>query len=69
MTYQESWLGMASTGAGHYLGVRFPTKWMADGGRTVWAVFSCHDNTAPGACGKYHDRYNLMCARLTVAGP
>ena len=66
--YQESWLGMASTGQGHYLGVRFPTKWMTDGGRTLWAVFSCHDAGAAGACGQYHDRFNLIKATLRVGG-
>ena len=29
----------------------------------VWAVFSCYGR---GACGRYHDRLNLMQATLTL---
>ena len=47
-----------------FLGLHFASAWMADGGRTLWGVFSCWDRG--GACGRYDDRYNLMRATLTV---
>ena len=59
-----NFLGMRG---GWYLGMHFPVKWQSADGRTLWAVFSCHDNVDPGSCGQYHDRFNLMRARLTVA--
>ena len=34
----------------------------------MWAVFSCHDAGAAGACGKYHDRFNLIKATLQMGG-
>jgi hypothetical protein len=55
------WLGIRG---GSFLGLHFASRWMADGGRTLWGVFSC----VGGACGRYDDRYNLMRARLTVRG-
>jgi hypothetical protein len=61
--YEARWLGMRG---GDYLGVRFPSAWMADGGTTLWAVFSCYGRPA---CGVYHDRYNLIRATLTLAPP
>jgi hypothetical protein len=74
VSYQENWLGMASTGTatGGFQGLRFPSKWVTDGGRTLWGVFSCYNTTNPDACGKdgkYHDRFNLIRARLTLAAP
>jgi len=62
VTYGDGWLGITG---GEYLGIELPTRWMSDGGRTVWAVFSCYGR---GACGRYHDRLNLMRATLRVAG-
>jgi hypothetical protein len=62
VTYGDGWLGITG---GEYLGIELPTRWMGDGGRTVWAVFSCYGR---GACGRYHDRLNLMRATLRVAG-
>ena len=42
-------------------------------GTTLWAVFSCHNQGNDGACGQYHDRFNLIKATLrtgeTVHGP
>ena len=61
--YESRWLGMRG---GDYLGVRFPSAWMADGGATLWVVFSCYGRPA---CGVYHDRYNLMRATLALAPP
>lgn len=63
--YADNFLGMRD---GQYLGVDFPIKWQADGGRTLWAVINCYDLSRRGSCGRYHDRFNLMRARLTVAG-
>ena len=44
---------------------------MADGGRSLWAVFSCwsstKETTGVEACGAYNDRYALMRATLTLA--
>jgi hypothetical protein len=65
VSYVDDFLGMRG---GWHLGLHFPVKWQADGGRTLWATFSCHDNKDPGSCGKYHDRFNLMKATLTVGG-
>ena len=62
VAYENGWLGIAG---GEYLGIELPTRWMADGGRTVWAVFSCYGR---GGCGRYHDRLNLIRATLRVAG-
>ena len=62
--YRDGWLGIRSAGSS-YLGVGFPSAWTGDGGRTLWAVFSCWSRA--GACGAYNDGYNLMRARLTLA--
>ena len=61
--YENRWLGMRG---GDFLGVRFPSAWMADGGTTLWTVFSCWGRPV---CGVYHDRYNLIRATLTLATP
>ena len=58
--YEDRWLGMTG---GEFLGLRFPPVWMRDGGRTLWAVFSCY---GPGVCGPFHDRFNLIRATLAV---
>jgi hypothetical protein len=63
--YTENWLGLGN--AGLYYSIYLPVKWMSADGRTLWATFSCHngpDTSAPGGCGKYHDRLNLM--RVTL---
>jgi hypothetical protein len=54
-----NFLGMRG---GWYLGMHFPIKWQSADGRTLWAVFSCHDNFDPGSCGQYNDRF-ISCAR------
>ena len=59
--YEDRWLGITG---GDYLGVRFPSRWVSNGGKTLWAVFSCYG----GGCGRYHDRYNLMRATLRTQG-
>ena len=68
--YRDGWLGIKPAGSSQ-LGMRLPSVWMADGGRTLWSVFSCWSRTKKTtgveACGKYDDRYNLMKASLTVA--
>jgi Domain of unknown function (DUF4185) len=64
--YTESWLGLGSRGK--YYSIYFPLKWQSGDGRTLWATFSCHDAGERGACGKYHDRLNLMRVRLTLGG-
>ena len=51
---------------GFHLGMHFPIKWQSADGRTLWATFSCHDSAAPGSCGQYHDRFNIMQVTLTV---
>jgi hypothetical protein len=61
--YSDSFLGMRG---GFYLGMHFPSKWQAADGRTLWATFSCHNATAPGSCGIYHDRFNVMKVTLTL---
>jgi hypothetical protein len=58
--YEDRWLGMSG---GDFLGVRFPTDWMADAGTTLWTVFSCYGRMP---CGIYHDRMNLIEATLTL---
>ena len=65
MSYVDDFLN--KTG-GKFLGMNFPIKWQADGGRTLWATFSCYDKTGTGLCGPYHDRFNLMKATLRVGG-
>ena len=50
---------------GTYLGIYFPSRWLADGGRTLWAVFSCY---GARTCGRYHDKLNVMQATLTLRG-
>ena len=61
--YVDNFLGMRG---GSHLGMDFPIKWQSGDGRTLWATFSCHDSSAKGSCGQYHDRFNLMQATLTV---
>ena len=67
--YEDGWLGIGDGGS--YLGIGFPSPWMADGGRSLWAVFSCWSSTKKTtgveACGAYNDRYALMRATLTLA--
>ena len=63
VSYVEDFLGMTG---GIFLGMNFPIKWQADGGRTLWATFSCYQRTTPSPCGQYHDRFNLMKATLRV---
>jgi hypothetical protein len=63
VSYTDNFLGMPGGG---FWGMDFPVKWQADGGKTLWATFSCHNGPLPGTCGRYHDRLNLMRARLTV---
>jgi hypothetical protein len=64
VSYVDNFLGMTG---GSFFGVNFPVKWQADGGATLWATFSCWDNSAAHACGPYHDRFNLIRATLDVA--
>ena len=63
--YVEDFLGMRG---GSFLGMHFPIKWQTDGGRTLWAIFSCHNVGVAGACGQYHDRLNMIRATLTLGG-
>jgi hypothetical protein len=65
VSYVDNFLGMCG---GWFLGLHFPIKWQSADGRTPWATINCHDNKAPGSCGWYHDRFNLMRATLSVAG-
>ena len=58
--YEDAWLRIRG---GSYLGIELPTRWMSNGGRTVWAIFSCYGRTT---CGRYHDRLNLIQATLTL---
>ena len=61
--YADNFLGLRG---GSHLGMHFPIKWQSADGRTLWATFSCHNNLAPGSCGQYHDRFNMMKVTLTV---
>jgi hypothetical protein len=61
--YVDDFLGLRG---GYHLGMHFPVKWQSADGGTLWATFSCHDNATPGACGQYHDRFNMMRVTLTV---
>jgi hypothetical protein len=60
--YEDGWLGIRG---GTYLGLSFPSRWLADNGRTLWAVFSCY---GARSCGRYHDKLNIMQATLTLRG-
>ena len=66
--YEERWLGI---NGGIFLGVSFPSPWMADSGKTLWGVFSCWSHTTKSshsdACGAYDDRYNVLRATLKVS--
>ena len=48
VSYVEDFLGMTG---GIFLGMNFPIKWQADGGRTLWATFSCYQRTGTSPCG------------------
>ena len=39
VSYVDNFLGIPD---GEFWGLNFPIKWQADGGRTLWATFSCH---------------------------
>jgi hypothetical protein len=65
VSYVDDFLGMRG---GWHLGLHFPVKWQSADGRTLWATINCHDNADPGSCGRYHDRFNLMKATLTLGG-
>ncbi len=58
--YRDGWLGIRG---GEYLGMRFPIKWMSQSGLSIWTIFSCYGSTT---CGKFHDRFNLMRANLSL---
>ena len=64
VTYVDNFLGMTG---GQWFGMNFPVKWQADGGNTLWATFACFDKSSAKGCGQYHDRFNLIAARLTTA--
>ena len=55
--YEDRWLGVTG---GDFLGARFPARWVENGGKTLWAVFSCYGTGS----GPYSDRLNLMKATL-----
>ncbi len=63
--YTTSFLGMSNT-KGAFYSINFPGKWQTNGGKTLWGTFSCHDVKDYGACGKYHDKLNLIKFNLTV---
>ena len=65
--YVDDWLGLGSRGK--YYSIDFPLKWQSADGRALWATFSCHDAGERGACGRYHDRLNLMRVTLDAATP
>lgn len=58
VAYYEEWLEM---NGGVFLSMSFPAKWIADSGKTLWAVFSVHGHPEPAT---YHDKFNLMKATL-----
>ena len=60
--YEDGWLGIRGR---HLSRDHLPTRWLADGGRTLWAVFSCY---GARSCGRYHDKLNIMQATLTLRG-
>ena len=60
--YESRWLGMTG---GQFLGLQFPTEWMAADGRTLWATFSCYSALQ---CAAFSDRFNLIRVTLTPAG-
>ena len=62
LDYEIHWLGMTG---GQFLGLQFPTAWMAADGGTLWATFSCYSATA---CPAFSDRFNLIRVTLTPAG-
>lgn len=65
VSYVDNFLGLRS---GRFLGMNFPIRWQTDGGRTLWATFSCYERTGSGSCGIYHDQFNLMKVTLQVGG-
>jgi hypothetical protein len=64
--YVDDWLGLGSRGK--YYSIDFSVKWQSSDGGTLWATFSCHNAGESGACGKYHDRLNLMRVTLILGG-
>ena len=57
VAYLERWMGLTG---GEYQPVSFPTKWMFNNGRTLWAVFRCYNTSTAAECGQFHDRFNLV---------
>jgi hypothetical protein len=64
--YTENWLGLGTRGK--YYSIYFPLKWQSADGPALWATFSCHNAQESGACGQYHDRFNLMRVTLALGG-
>jgi hypothetical protein len=61
--YTEHWGKMGTGGEG--LVCSFPQKWMADGGRTLWCIFSAYGTGAKEGITA-HDRFNLVKATLKL---
>lgn len=59
VAYYDNWGNLGPESQGDYLGLVLPTKWIADGGRTLWAIFS-----GPGE----YDSFNFVRATLSVSG-
>ena len=65
VAYYEDWGGMKNEG--HGLNCDFAQKWMSDGGRTLWCVFSVYG--AGGQTGiQAHDKFNLVKVSLSLKG-
>jgi hypothetical protein len=64
VAYYDNWI---EAGKGEALGYYFPGKWMSEDGLRLWMVFSCHNAPEGEGCAdKYHDRFNLIKATLTL---
>lgn len=61
--YTEHWGKMGTGGEG--LVCSFPQKWMADGGRMLWCIFSAYGSGAKEGIAA-HDRFNLVKATLKL---
>lgn len=58
VAYYDNWL---NANGGHSLAYNFVNKWTSSDGLTMWMIFSFNKGNE-----KYHDRFNLIKATLTL---
>ena len=64
VAYYDNWIGANGGRGDHGLVYAFVNKWTSSDGLIMWMIFSCYN-----CASKYHDRFNLIKATLTLKTP